>query len=309
MCATLYSKYLRGVKGRDVHTRKGPQQTQDTTVTAASCTIISTSSVQNKEADDAVDARRSLLPEGVVFPFLDFILACSSASPLTMLQNREKNKAKRPREEKTKTRVVSADPWIGKKHHVLGNWRIYLPVEKNGDRARTSAKVDKNSTTDFAWAAVTIETWKNGCVIATQRSTAIAKPKNKEHKPKNTILAPKTLQKGSPVCKTPWFKCTCSANAPKITWPNRSATSKATVSSRNDFFDWRRNRPRDRASIPRAVRLEMAPNSMVNKDIPKPSGLGTEGEVVLVADTLGKDTFIGTLGVVIVSVTYRKIQK
>lgn len=104
---------------RVVLTRKGPQHTQETTVITASCTIISTSNEQN-EVEDADDARRVHF----VFTLWDFILACSNARPLRMLQSKDRVSAVRPRHEKARTRLVSAvvcGPWIGKKHHVPGN--------------------------------------------------------------------------------------------------------------------------------------------------------------------------------------------
>lgn len=111
--------------------------------------------------------------------------------------------------------------------------------------------------------------------MATQRSTAMAQPNSKGHKPKNTILAPKIWQNfllGSQTC---FWNCrpTCryKAKAPGITWPPRSVKSRATVSSKNGALDWRLRWTR--ARMPRAVRLEMAPNVRVKHVIPKPDGL------------------------------------
>lgn len=107
-------------------TRKGLQHTQETTVITASCTIISTFNEREK-VEDVDDARRVQRAADFVFTLWDLFLACSNARPLRMLQSKEKVSAVRPKHEKARPKLVSAvdfGPWIGKKHHVPGNWVV-----------------------------------------------------------------------------------------------------------------------------------------------------------------------------------------
>ena len=178
---------------------------------------------------------------------------------------------------------------------------------------------------------MTIAEWKKGLVMAIQRSIAMAHPSSKGHKPKNTILAPKIWQNASvgiTICIL-YHDSTCryKANAPGITWPPRSANSKATVRNRNGALDWRRNRARDLAKIARAVRLEMAPNAIVKQDMPNPENV-MSGPVVPFSQGLcsseeltfrfwwrmdgveeGENDVMSKDGVLIFSVIYREFRQ